>query len=42
MQAAQWVPFGDVPAYVLGVGVVPLQVQAERAADLLDVLCADQ
>ncbi|MBP5909247.1 hypothetical protein F3K40_31465 [Streptomyces sp. LBUM 1478] len=41
-QAAQRVSCGDVPADVLGVGVVPVRVGVERAADLLNVVVADE
>lgn len=41
-QATQWVASGDVPADVLGVGVVAVQVGMERAADLLDVEVGDE
>lgn len=41
-QAAQRVSCRDVLAYVLGVGVVPLQVGVGRVADLLNVVVADE
>ncbi|GGP00970.1 hypothetical protein GCM10012280_70910 [Wenjunlia tyrosinilytica] len=33
---------GDVPAYILGVGIVPIRGGVECAADLLDAAVADE
>lgn len=41
-QAAKRVAVGDVLAYVLGVGVVPIRLGVECAADLLDVVVAEE
>ncbi|MCZ1012172.1 hypothetical protein [Streptomyces lydicus] len=40
-EAAKWVPCGEVLPYVLGVRVEAVRVGVERAADLLDVVVAD-